>query len=79
MSFLNNLFGAAPKQRTMLDDVQEAGSKIIVDGYRKIAAKHGIAPTVKRRIRRLLRYTPRSAQHSTKLNNREANTFLLYI
>jgi hypothetical protein len=47
MSFLKNLFGAPPKQRTMLDDAQEAGSKVIVIGYRRIAAQLGCAPTAK--------------------------------
>ena len=31
----------------MLDDVQEVGGRLIVRGYRKIAAQHGCAPTVK--------------------------------
>ena len=47
MSFLKNLFGAPPKQRTMLDDVQEVGGRLIVKGYRRIAAQHGCAPTAK--------------------------------
>ena len=47
MSFLKNLFGAPAKQRTMLDDVQEVGGRLIVKGYRRIAAQHGCAPTAK--------------------------------
>jgi len=47
MSFLKNLFGAPPKQRTMLDDTQEVGGRLIIKGYRKIAALHGCAPTAK--------------------------------
>jgi len=47
MSFLKKLIGAAPKQRTMLDDTQEVGGRLIIKGYRKIAAQHGCAPTAK--------------------------------
>jgi hypothetical protein len=47
MSFLKNLFGAPPKQHTMLDDVQAVSGRIIVKGYRRIAAQHGCAPTAK--------------------------------
>lgn len=47
MSFLQKIFGAPPKQRTMLDDVQDVGSRLIIKGYRKIAAQHGCAPTAK--------------------------------
>lgn len=47
MSFLKNLFGAPAKQRTMLDDVQEVSGRLIVKGYRRIAAQHGCAPTAK--------------------------------
>jgi FixJ family two-component response regulator len=35
------------KRRTMLDNVQEAGSKVIVSGYRRIGAQLGCAPTAK--------------------------------
>ena len=31
----------------MLDDVQDVGSRLIIKGYRKIAAQHGCAPTAK--------------------------------
>jgi hypothetical protein len=47
MSFLKNLFGAPSKQRTMLDDFQEVSGRLILKGYRKIAAEHGCAPTNK--------------------------------
>lgn len=47
MSFFEKLFGAPQKQRTMLDDVQETSSKLIIKGYRRIAAQHGCAPTAK--------------------------------
>ena len=47
MSFLKNLFGAPAKQRTLLDDIQEVGGRLIIKGYRKIAAQHGCAPTAK--------------------------------
>ena len=47
MSLLKKLFGEAPKQRTMLDDVQEVSNKLIVKGYRRIAAQLGCAPTAK--------------------------------
>jgi hypothetical protein len=47
MSFFQTLFGTAPKQRTMLDGVQEVSSRLIIKGYRKIAAQHGCAPTAK--------------------------------
>src|ERR1017187_7923696 len=42
-----NIFKQKPKQRTMLDDVQEVSSRLIIKGYRRIAAQHGIAPTAK--------------------------------
>jgi hypothetical protein len=35
------------KKRTMLDRVQESGSKVIVSGYRRIGAQLGCPPTVK--------------------------------
>src|SRR5690606_9253034 len=45
--WLKRLFGGAPKGRSMLDEVEEKGSKLIVQGYRGIASKHGCAPTSK--------------------------------
>src|ERR1039458_4733519 len=42
--FLSSWFG---KKRTMLDRVQESGSKVIVTGYRRIGAQLGCAPTAK--------------------------------
>jgi hypothetical protein len=42
--FLSSWFG---KKRTMLDRVQESGSKVIVSGYRRIGAQLGCAPTPK--------------------------------
>jgi hypothetical protein len=42
-----NLFKKQSKTRTMLDDVQEVSSRLIVKGYRRIAAQHGCAPTEK--------------------------------
>lgn len=33
--------------RTMLDEVQEVGEKLIVSGYRRLAAQHECAPTAK--------------------------------
>jgi len=47
MSFLKNLFGAPAKQRTLLGDIQEVSGRLIVKGYRRIAAQHGCAPTAK--------------------------------
>jgi hypothetical protein len=47
MSFFKNLLGIDPKPRTMLNDVQEVTGRLIVKGYRKIAAQHGCAPTAK--------------------------------
>lgn len=47
MSLFNTLFGAPAKPRTMLDDAQEVSSRLIVKGYRRIAAQYGIAPTAK--------------------------------
>ena len=35
------------KKRTMLDRVQESGSKVIVSGYRRIGAQLGCPPTAK--------------------------------
>lgn len=42
--FLSSWFG---KKSTMLDRVQESGSKVIVSGYRRIGAQLGCAPTAK--------------------------------
>jgi hypothetical protein len=42
-----NLFKKEPKPRTLLEDVQEVSSRVIVKSYRKIAAIHGCAPTAK--------------------------------
>lgn len=42
-----NLFKQKNKPRTMLNDVQEVSGRLIVKGYRKIAAQHGCAPTAK--------------------------------
>jgi hypothetical protein len=42
-----NIFKRESKPRTMLDDVQEVSSKLIVKGYRKIGAQHDCAPTTK--------------------------------
>jgi hypothetical protein len=47
MSIFKKLFGATSKPRTMLDDAQETGGKLVIKGYRRIAAKHGCAPTSK--------------------------------
>lgn len=47
MSLFDKLFGAPAKQRTMLDDVQEVGRRLIIKGYRRIAVQHGCAPTAK--------------------------------
>lgn len=44
MSFLQRLFGGPTKQRTVLDDVQDVSGKLIVSGYRRIAAQRGCAP-----------------------------------
>jgi hypothetical protein len=42
--FLSSWFG---KKRTMLDDAQETSGKLVVKGYRRIAAQLGCAPTAK--------------------------------
>ena len=47
MSFLKRLFGGTSKQRTYWDEFQDVGGKILVAGYRKIAAESGLAPTAK--------------------------------
>jgi len=47
MGILNKLFGKPAKPPALLDDVQTVSSRLIVKGYRKIAAKHGCAPTAK--------------------------------
>lgn len=45
VGFLDNLFGRKEKHQTMLDKVQDVGGKLIVDGYRKLSRKTGLAPT----------------------------------
>jgi hypothetical protein len=47
MSFFNKLFKTPAKQQTVLDDVQKIGRRLIVKGYRRIAAQHSCAPTSK--------------------------------
>lgn len=47
MRLLQRLFGRPEKKRTMLDEVQEIGGKLIVGGYRELAAQNGCAPTSK--------------------------------
>ena len=42
-----NFFKQANKLRTLLDEVQEVGGRVIVRGYRKIASDHKCAPTAK--------------------------------
>jgi hypothetical protein len=45
MSWLSRIFGGTQKPRTLLDQVQETGGKLIVSGYRQLAAQQGCAPT----------------------------------
>jgi hypothetical protein len=45
MSWLKKLFGGTQQPRTLLDQVQETGGKLIVSGYRRLAAQQGCAPT----------------------------------
>ncbi len=47
MSIFKTLFGGATKPRTMLDEVQEVGGKLIVSGYRRLAQQNRCAPTGK--------------------------------
>ena len=47
MGFLDSIFGKPQPKRTLLDDVQDAGGKLVVGGYRRIAAQRGCAPTAK--------------------------------
>lgn len=46
MSWIKKLFGSS-EPRTMLDEAQEVGGKLIVAGYRRLAIQHGCAPTSK--------------------------------
>jgi len=46
MNFFKKLFGDSQKPRTLLDQVQETGGKLIVDGYRRIAAIQKCAPSL---------------------------------
>ncbi len=45
MSWLKKIFGGTTQTRTHLDQVQETGGKLIVSGYRRLAANQGCAPT----------------------------------
>jgi hypothetical protein len=45
MSFLKKLFGIPAKQRTLLDESRDVSGRLIVRGYRRIAAQLGCAPT----------------------------------
>jgi len=40
--------------RTMFDEVQEVAGKLVVDGYRRLAALHGCAPTSKTSDKQIL-------------------------
>lgn len=42
-----NLFKKESKPRTLLEDLHAVSSRLIVKGYRRIAAIHGCAPTAK--------------------------------
>ena len=47
VGWLKRLFGGATQPRTMLDEVEEKGSKLIVSSYRSIAKLNNCAPTSK--------------------------------
>jgi uncharacterized protein (UPF0262 family) len=47
MGFLRKLFGGRAKQRTLLDEAQEVGGKLVVSAYRRFAVQQGCAPTAK--------------------------------
>ncbi len=47
MGWLNQLFGGSNKPRTMLDEVEEKGSRLIVSSYRNIARLNNCAPSAK--------------------------------
>lgn len=47
MGFLEFIFGKPKPDRTLLDKVQAVGGKLIVSGYRRVAAEGGCAPSVK--------------------------------
>ena len=52
-----NFFKPKNKPRTMLDDVQDVGGRLIVKGYRKIAIQHDCAPTGKTSDEKIIRDT----------------------
>lgn len=54
MSWLKKLFGVFEKPKTLLDEVQEVGGKLIVTGYRRLAAQQGCAPTTKTSDRQIV-------------------------
>ena len=47
MNWVKRLFGLTKQSRTMLDEVQEVGEKLVVAGYRRLAVHTGCAPTAK--------------------------------
>jgi hypothetical protein len=47
MNWVKRLFGPTKQSRTRLDEVQEVGEKLVVAGYRHLAAYTGCAPTSK--------------------------------
>ena len=47
MNWVKRLFGLTKQSRTKLGEVQEVGEKLVVAGYRHLAAHTGCAPTAK--------------------------------
>jgi hypothetical protein len=47
MNFFKKILGFSQKPRTLLDEAQEIGGKLLISGYRRIGAAHGCAPTSK--------------------------------
>lgn len=54
MEWLNKLFGMGARPRTALDEVKDIGGKVVVNGYRRLGAQNGCAPSSKTSDERIL-------------------------
>lgn len=54
MKWLNKLLGNTASQRTLLDEFEEKGGKVLVAGYRRYSKEHGGVPTEKTSDREII-------------------------
>lgn len=54
MEWVKKLFGVGAPPRTAFDEAKEIGGKLVVNGYRRLGAANGCAPTSKTSDERIL-------------------------